>query len=49
MILNPLFDTIGFDAILKESKETLLKTMLLTDKHKSIEPLFEKEFWAKFA
>ena len=34
---------------LKESKETLLKTMLLTDKHKSIEPLFEKEFWGKFA
>ena len=34
---------------LRESKEALLKTMLLTDKHKAIEPLFEKEFWGKCA
>ena len=33
---------------LPESKETLTKTMLLTPKHKSIEPLFDKNFWKAF-
>jgi len=32
---------------LQESKDTITKTMLLTDKHKSIAPLFEKNFWNK--
>ncbi len=30
---------------LQESKEIMEKTMLLTDKHKSIEKLFESNFW----
>jgi transposase len=30
------------------SGETLTKTMLLTPKHKSIEPLFSKKFWENF-
>jgi len=33
---------------LQESKETITKTMLLTDKHKSIARLFEAEFWENF-
>lgn len=33
---------------LPESGETLTKTMLLTAKHKSIEPLFNKDFWENF-
>ena len=33
---------------LPESGETLTKTMLLTAKHKSIEPLFSKSFWESF-
>lgn len=33
---------------LKESDETISKTMLLTPKHKSIECLFNDEFWTKF-
>jgi transposase len=33
---------------LPESGETLTKTMLLTAKHKSIEPLFNKNFWKNF-
>jgi hypothetical protein len=32
---------------LQESKETITKTMLLTDKHNSIAKLFEKDFWNK--
>jgi len=32
---------------LQESKETILKTMLLTDKHRTIAPLFEAHFWEK--
>lgn len=32
---------------LQNSKETISKTMLLTDKHKSISKLFEKDFWNK--
>jgi len=30
------------------SGETLTKTMLLTQKHKSIEMLFDKNFWKSF-
>jgi transposase len=30
---------------LKESKETLTKTMLITPRHKSIAHLFDKNFW----
>ena len=30
---------------LQQSKETISKTMLLTDKHKAIAKLFEKNFW----
>jgi hypothetical protein len=30
---------------LQQSKETLTKTMLLTDKHKSIAQLFDENFW----
>jgi len=33
---------------LQESKETIRKTMLLTDKHPTIAPLFEPGFWGKF-
>jgi transposase len=33
---------------LQESKETILKTMLLTDKHRTIAPLFEAGFLGKF-
>jgi transposase len=33
---------------LPASGETLTKTMLLTAKHKSIEPLFDKKFWGNF-
>jgi len=33
---------------LPASGETLTKTMLLTAKHKSIEPLFDKNFWKFF-
>ena len=33
---------------LPASGETLTKTMLLTAKHKAIEPLFDKNFWKKF-
>ena len=33
---------------LPASGETLTKTMLLTAKHKTIEPLFDKNFWKKF-
>lgn len=32
---------------LQESKEVISKTMLLTDKHKSIAKLFENNFWNK--
>jgi len=32
---------------LQESKDTILKTMLLTDKHRTIAPLFETDFWEK--
>jgi transposase len=32
---------------LKEKNETISKTMLLTDKHKSIAKLFENDFWNK--
>lgn len=32
---------------LQESKETITKTMLLTDKHKSIAKLFENDFWSR--
>jgi len=32
---------------LQESKETILKTMLLTDKHRTIAPLFQAGFWEK--
>lgn len=32
---------------LQESQETISKTMLLTDKHKSIAKLFENDFWNK--
>ncbi len=31
-----------------ESDETLTKTMLLTAKHKTIAPLFDKNFWKMF-
>jgi transposase len=34
---------------LRESRETLSKTMLLTPKHKSIAQLFDQNFWAKSA
>ncbi|MDR0834213.1 MAG: IS1634 family transposase, partial [Candidatus Symbiothrix sp.] len=34
---------------LRESRETLSKTMLLTPKHKSIARLFDQNFWAKSA
>jgi hypothetical protein len=30
---------------LQESKETLTKTMLITQKHKSIAQLFDQDFW----
>ncbi len=33
---------------LPESGETMTKTMLLTEKHKTIEPLFDKNFWKMF-
>jgi hypothetical protein len=33
---------------LPASGETLTKTMLLTVKHKAIEPLFDKIFWEIF-
>ncbi|MDR0982990.1 MAG: IS1634 family transposase [Culturomica sp.] len=33
---------------LPESGETMTKTMLLTAKHKDIEPLFDKNFWKMF-
>jgi len=33
---------------LPKSGESLTKTMLLTEKHKTIEPLFDKIFWGKF-
>jgi len=33
---------------LPASGETLTKTMLLTAKHKAIEPLFDKNFWGNF-
>ena len=33
---------------LQESREVITKTMLLTDKHKSIARLFEAGFWEKF-
>ena len=33
---------------LQESQETISKTMLLTDKHKSIAKLFENDFWNKY-
>ena len=33
---------------LPESGETLTKTMLMTAKHKTIEPLFDKNFWKSF-
>jgi hypothetical protein len=32
---------------LQESNETISKTMLITDKHKSIAKLFENNFWHK--
>jgi transposase len=32
---------------LQESRETMTKTMLLTEKHKSIAKLFENDFWKK--
>ena len=32
---------------LQESKETISKTMLITDKHKSISKLFESDFWTE--
>ncbi len=33
---------------LPASGETMTKTMLLTEKHKTIEPLFDKNFWKAF-
>lgn len=30
---------------LQDSKETISRTMLLTDKHKSIAKLFDDKFW----
>ncbi len=33
---------------LPASGETITKTMLLTEKHKAIEPLFNKNFWKSF-
>jgi hypothetical protein len=30
---------------LQQSKETLTKTMLITEKHKSIAQLFDQNFW----
>ena len=33
---------------LKESKETITKTMILTPRQKLIAPLFNSEFWSKF-
>jgi transposase len=33
---------------LRESKETITKTMILTDRHKSIARLFDKDFWGNF-
>jgi transposase len=33
---------------LQQSNETLTKTMLITDKHKSIARLFDTDFWTKF-
>ena len=32
---------------LQESNETISKTMLITDKHKSISKLFESDFWTE--
>ncbi|NLX67396.1 MAG: IS1634 family transposase [Bacteroidales bacterium] len=32
---------------LQESNETITKTMLITDKHKSISKLFESDFWSE--
>jgi len=32
---------------LQESKETIMKTMLLTDKYRTIAPLFEEDFLGK--
>jgi transposase len=34
---------------LQESRETITKTMLLTDKHNSISRLFEAGFWENFS
>jgi hypothetical protein len=33
---------------LQESKETITKTMILTDRHKSIARLFNTDFWEIF-
>ena len=33
---------------LPASRETLTKTMLLTEKHRTIKPLFDKKFWENF-
>jgi transposase len=33
---------------LRESKETITKTMILTDRHKSIARLFDTDFWENF-
>ena len=33
---------------LQQSNETIMKTMLLTDKHKSIARLFDVGFWGNF-
>ena len=33
---------------LPASRETLTKTMILTTRHKSIEQLFDKDFWKIF-
>ena len=30
---------------LPKSKETITKTMFLTERHKQIEPIFDKNFW----
>ena len=32
---------------LQESNETISKTMLITEKHKSISKLFETDFWSQ--
>jgi hypothetical protein len=33
---------------LPKSNKTLTKTMLLTERHKSIAPLFDENFWENF-